>query len=1170
MKRLLKWFGICLAVMLLTLTVYADSPTLPALAVTVEDYVYGSERSTPSVSGNLEGGGESYFIRPYSESGGGGWREITERPVSMGMPTEGGRYELKVTVGATASYSGGSAICDFNVLPTDLDIGLTVKDSISFGDSCTEGGLFAVSDLLGRQYSVTYAKKGSGVFTTSPPTEIGVYTLKVSVDASKNFNSTEKTADFEITKRSVGGELKLDDMTVIYGSGTVIAPIPTYVGGSELVRRELLRLSPIAEYRPAGSAESFSATVPSEVGEYEVRVSYSESRNLYASSVTATLRITRSPISPSVSIGGWVYGETPNEPRLSEGSNPGNGRVYYYYRPEGGEYSAAFPTDAGNYTLKVIIESAGGYAGGECFAEFTVEKADRTEARLVFGDAKYGDTLPAPYVSGTLDGAEVVFSYSPRGRNDYSPTPPTESGEYTLRAEIAEGKNYKAKTVTFDFVIEKAEIYAAVFVENRTFGDSGWTVAVSGNDGGGEYTLTYYVKTSSGYAPVPEDELFEGRPFRAGEYKVICEIPETKNHKGSITEAKFTIDRAAPTLSVSMESYTFYAKAPEPSVSGNIEGGGVSFVYYPKGGDISGGNYDISEIVTAPGEYTVAAVVSQTENYKTATVTSDFTVFKADLPVSSMSLSVKCDGVEVGEISYGSEYELSLKNNVGYGAVSFTYQSEGGEFTHEKPRAVGRYKVKATVAATNVYKSLTVTFEFSIVKAERTDLTLEQAESVYGASLSDFVLLGNTEELTDEVKSFSFKPIDADDSAFTTDRPTETGKYTVKLVISETDSYLGTVLYSELTIKKAPSVITVGSASGVYSGGAVVPQVSLNHSEAELRFDSELPTEAGEYEITVSVPESKNYESASLTFTFTVFAAQGEITDLEMPDAVWNGSPISAPVFNTIGDGEVKVEYYKDGQLLSGAPTEIGEYTVRVTLSDGKNYEGCFAEKTFKITATATIPESGTTPPETDAPSKNKGKNSSLLWLIIILILAVTVAIVATVLIIMRRRQNGDDDTDPFEPDGKLPPSDKENMDAIDSPPERDAITDGNTDGEIPNNSGDDTEKKKKPRGGQKTERLTDRGKIALDMWLTPESIAAEEGIVYKKRGKYAEINLDTLCRHFDEGERVDLETLKAKGLINPNCKRVKLLGRGELTKKLDIKLDDYSKSVKESMEAFK
>jgi large subunit ribosomal protein L15 len=68
----------------------------------------------------------------------------------------------------------------------------------------------------------------------------------------------------------------------------------------------------------------------------------------------------------------------------------------------------------------------------------------------------------------------------------------------------------------------------------------------------------------------------------------------------------------------------------------------------------------------------------------------------------------------------------------------------------------------------------------------------------------------------------------------------------------------------------------------------------------------------------------------------------------------------------------------------------------------------------------------------------------------------------------------------------------------------------------------------------------------------------------------HAEVNLDTLCRHFEDGEVVDLESLKKKGLISKSCKRVKLLGRGEMTKSLDIRLDDYSKSAKESIEAVK
>ena len=42
-----------------------------------------------------------------------------------------------------------------------------------------------------------------------------------------------------------------------------------------------------------------------------------------------TVNIKKATITPSVSITGWTYGDTPNSPNLSEGSNPENGDVTY-------------------------------------------------------------------------------------------------------------------------------------------------------------------------------------------------------------------------------------------------------------------------------------------------------------------------------------------------------------------------------------------------------------------------------------------------------------------------------------------------------------------------------------------------------------------------------------------------------------------------------------------------------------------------------------------------------------------------------------------------------------------------------------------------------------------------------------------------------------------------
>ena len=62
-------------------------------------------------------------------------------------------------------------------------------------------------------------------------------------------------------------------------------------------------------------------------------------------------------------------------------------------------------------------------------------------------------------------------------------------------------------------------------------------------------------------------------------------------------------------------------------------------------------------------------------------------------------------------------------------------------------------------------------------------------------------------------------------------------------------------------------------------------------------------------------------------------------------------------------------------------------------------------------------------------------------------------------------------------------------------------------------------------------------------------------------------VNLRDLDR-FDVGEEVTPESLKAKGLIRSVRKDVKLLGVGELTKKLTISVHAASASAREKVEA--
>ena len=62
-----------------------------------------------------------------------------------------------------------------------------------------------------------------------------------------------------------------------------------------------------------------------------------------------------------------------------------------------------------------------------------------------------------------------------------------------------------------------------------------------------------------------------------------------------------------------------------------------------------------------------------------------------------------------------------------------------------------------------------------------------------------------------------------------------------------------------------------------------------------------------------------------------------------------------------------------------------------------------------------------------------------------------------------------------------------------------------------------------------------------------------------KVSGKLCEVNLDTICENFEDGEIVNLESLKAKRLVNKNAGRIKILARGTMTKKLTIYADKFS-----------
>lgn len=76
-----------------------------------------------------------------------------------------------------------------------------------------------------------------------------------------------------------------------------------------------------------------------------------------------------------------------------------------------------------------------------------------------------------------------------------------------------------------------------------------------------------------------------------------------------------------------------------------------------------------------------------------------------------------------------------------------------------------------------------------------------------------------------------------------------------------------------------------------------------------------------------------------------------------------------------------------------------------------------------------------------------------------------------------------------------------------------------------------------------------------------------KRGFTNKFRVEYNLVNLDQIESLFNAGEVVSFETLNKKGLIRYEGRPIKLLGRGELHKALEVSVDRVSQSAQQAVE---
>ena len=182
------------------------------------------------------------------------------------------------------------------------------------------------------------------------------------------------------------------------------------------------------------------------------------------------------------------------------------------------------------------------------------------------------------------------------------------------------------------------------------------------------------------------------------------------------------------------------------------------------------------------------------------------------------------------------------------------------------------------------------------------------------------------------------------------------------------------------------------------------------------------------------------------------------------------------------------------------------------------------------------------TEPETDPVTGDNGCGGNWWW--IVLVIVVAAGVVVAVIILLRRK--GEPETD--EPE-TAPVAEPESTEEPEAPAESAPLF-------IP--VGEEVPEEEIP---EEVETVEEVAATDVDSMMTDKAAAAflvasdEEG----GQGKMGIINVGLISAAYQAGETVDLASLQAKGMIDGNVGRLKVLASGTLDKPLIIKADAFS-----------
>ena len=592
------------------------------------------------------------------------------------------------------------------------------------------------------------------------------------------------------------------------------------------------------------------------------------------------------------------------------------------------------PEKSGSYEVVFI---AGDGRTESCFVFVTVNKADGS-GKISVGNITYGDALSVTAESVTNGTENVTYTYKVKGANDrtYTNAPPTDVGEYTVRAVFAATEQYAQVTVTADFKISPKTLTAD-------------NVTIDGVENSYTYTGTE-IKPAPSAVKYGEKTLIDGTDYTlsyrnnkaAGNATLVVSF--CGNYTG-IVEKTFTItEKPAQTVSFTDVSDGKVEKTyGDPSFTHTATTNGDGAITYGSSATtVATVNESTGEVtIVGAGEAVITATAAETNNHAAGSAHYTLVVAKQEVNVLQSPTATA--------ITYGQTLDESTLSGGSVSPIG-TGSTIAGSFAWKdatiKPTVADsgkeKYEVIFTPESTN-YASVGSEVAITVAPKNFSDNSIVLSVNsgcVFGQPIApDYIVKDGETVLTKETDY--------------TEQLTGIEKAgTARITITGTGNYTGTK-NTTFAIEKATitgDAVTLSASELRYNRMEQRPDVTVKVGTATLvlgtDYHCEVTNNRNVGTATVKVTGMNNYQS-EVTKTFAITPAPLTIQNVTIKAKNYDGTvdaEVDAVTFDGLLEGE-SVDYtagnvkfnsqnVEDANTVTGTIT-LNEDVTNYTLADG-------------------------------------------------------------------------------------------------------------------------------------------------------------------------------------------------------------------------------------------